>query len=259
VLIGADSAMTSAAGQQRTVQEVGVIKVETHFGELFSATTGAVGLSQRFRYELEQMLQGQELKKYQSKSPIRYATDISQRTLENFKKTLSPQQQHPQIGIGLGALVGFVCNSKAHLAEFDQMQFHPELKGLTNADGRPTTRPYVTMGSGQILADPFIAHMSDLLFGGGIPRLSEGRLLVAWTLQHVLRFNTGGVGGEMQIQALEKVNGKWTTNAVDVGETAQQVADIEKYVSHYWESIAQASAPDLGKQLSIPPASAASG
>jgi hypothetical protein len=249
VLIGADSAMISAAGHQHTVQETGVIKVEVHFGEIVSATTGAIGLSQRFRLELETMLQGSELRRFQSGSPVVYATELARRTIENFKKTLSPQQQHPQFGYGFGALVAFVCGGTAHLAEFDALQFHPELKGQVSADGKQKTRPYVTMGGGQVMADPFIAHVNHMLFGTDVPKLSEGRLLVAWTLRHVLAFSTGGVGGDMQIQALEKVGGKWTAHAVEVGEVQQQVADIEKYVGRYWASGAQ-SAPDLKQQLS---------
>jgi hypothetical protein len=108
------------------------------------------------------------------------------------------------------------------------------------------------MGSGQVMADPFIAHVNHMLFGSGVPKLNEGRLLVAWTLRHVIAFNTGGVGGEMQIQALEKVNGKWTVHGVDVGEIQQQVTDIEKYVGRYWESIGQGNIPDLKQQLSTP-------
>ena len=251
VLIGADSAMTSAAGQQRTVQETGVIKVETHHGEIISATTGAIGLSQRFRHELETMLQGQDLSRYQKKPPIVYATDVAHRTIENFRKTLSPQQQHPQFGFGLGALLAFVCGGKAHLVEFDGQQFHPELKGQAGEDGKQKTRSYVTMGSGQVMADPFIAHVNRVLFGSAVPKLSEGRLLVAWTLDHVLKLNTGGVGGDMQIQALEKVNNKWTAHSVEVGEIQQQVADIERYLGKYWESPPSA-APDIKQQLATP-------
>ncbi len=255
VLIGADSAMTTEAGfQQRTVEETGVIKVETHFNEIISATTGPIGLAQRFRHELETMLQGQELRKYKTGSPIVYATEVSRRALENFRKTLSPQQQHLQFGIGLGALMAFVCGNSAHLVEFDHLQFHPELKGETSTDGRQKTRPYVTMGGGQIMADPFIAHVKRILFGNDvIPKLSEGRLLVAWTLRHVVLLSPGGVGGDMQIQALEKVDGKWAAHAVDVGEIQQQVDDIEKYLGRYWASIAQESVPDLKEQLNAPP------
>jgi hypothetical protein len=239
---------------QRTVQETGVVKIETHFGEIVSATTGAIGLSQRFRHELETMLHGQELRKYQSGSPVVFATEISRRTLDNFRKTLSPQQQQPQFGIGLGALVAFVCGGKAQLTEFDPLQFHPELKGQINPDGRQKTRPYVTMGAGQIMADPFIAHVNYMLFGSGVPKLSEGRLLVAWTLRHVLAFNTGGVGGDMQIQALEKINGKWAAHGVDVGEIQQQVDDIEKYVGRYCGSSTQTTIPDLKQELATPTA-----
>ena len=99
------------------------------------------------------------------------------------------------------------------------------------------------------MADPFIAHASRMLFGKDVPKLSEARLLVAWTLQHVISYNTGGVGGEMQIAVLEKSpEGKWNAHALDVGEVSQQVMDIEKYIGAYWTSAAT-TAPNLAEQI----------
>ena len=146
VIIGTDSAMTSTAGpMQRTVQETDCVKIDIHFGEIVTATTGAIGLSQRFRHELETLLQGNELQKHRNKAPVLYATEVAQKSLANFQKTLSPQQQHPHVGLGLGALMAFVSQGRAHLVEFEGMQFHPELKGVLSNAGKPTTRPYVTM------------------------------------------------------------------------------------------------------------------
>jgi hypothetical protein len=257
VIIGTDSAMTSMAGpMHRTVQETDCEKIDIHFGEIITATTGAIGLAQRFRHELETLLAGKELDKHRSKAAVLYATEVAQKSLANFQKTISPQQQHPHIGLGIGALMAFVSQGRAHLVEFEFTQFHPELKGVLTNTGKPATRPYVTMGGGQPMADPFIAHASRMLFGKDVPMLSEARLLVAWTLQHVIAYNTGGVAGEMQISVLDKnAAGKWSAHALDVGEVAQQVMDIEKYIGAYWTSAATA-APDLAAQLNevAPPA-----
>jgi 20S proteasome alpha/beta subunit len=253
IVIGADSATTSTAGHQRTLQETGVAKIEIHYGEIITAATGAVGLAQRFREELTTMLQGKELAAFRNKSAVRCATDLSHRTMQNFQKTLSPLQQNPNHGLGLGALVAFVSENKPQLVEFDHLQFHPEVKGVSAADGKPRTRPYVTMGSGQVMADPFIAHVHRMLFGNGkVPTLSEGRLLVAWTLQHVISYNTGGVAGDLQMAVLEKQDNKWVAHTSDCGEVAQQVTDIESYIGRYWEPPAQ-PALDLRQQIEAAP------
>ena len=249
VVVGTDSAMTSTAGHQHTIQEIGVVKIEIHFGEMISATTGPIGLSQRFRMQLERSLDGKELRRFQGKSPIHFATAIAEEAHKEFRKTLSPMQQHPNFGYGLGALVAFGCDEGPQLVEFDALQFHPELKGLTGDDGKQKSRPYVTMGSGQLMGDPFVAHIHRLLFKDAMPTVSEGRLLVAWTLKHVIDYNSGGVAGEQQMAVLQKGKGGWVAEIVDPGEALQAVADIEKYVSSYWTHLKGARPPDLDKEL----------
>lgn len=245
VVIGTDSAMTSTAGHQHTVQETGVIKIEIHFNEMISATTGAIGLSQRFRMQLERCLDGKELRKLQGKSPIHFATTVAEEAHKEFRKTLSPMQQHPNYGYGLGALLAFGCDEGPQLVEFDALQFHPELKGLTGEDGKQKSRPYVTMGSGQPMGDPFVAHIHRLLFKDDMPTVSEGRLLVAWTLKHVIDYHWGGVAGAKQMAVLQKGKGGWIAETVDPGEAEQAVADIEKYVSNYWAHLKGAKPPDI--------------
>jgi 20S proteasome alpha/beta subunit len=172
VIIGTDSAVTTAANvYQRTLQETGCLKIDVHFGEIITAVTGDIGLAQRFKYELETLLQGKQIEKFKSMSPVPYVTAIAHNTIENFKKTTSAQQHNLQFGWGLGGLVAFVAQDKPQLAEFSATQFHPELKGLTTSDGKPTNRPYVTMGGAQAMADPFIAHASRMLFGTNVPNL----------------------------------------------------------------------------------------
>ena len=97
------------------------------------------------------------------------------------------------------------------------------------------------------MADPFMAHVNRLLFGSKVPNVQEARLLVGWTLKHVIDYNTGGVGGDIQIAVLEKPAGKWSARLVDVEEIKQQVADIEDHVSRYWTM--PKKAPDLGTGL----------
>ena len=68
------------------------------------------------------------------------------------------------------------------------------------------------------------------------------------------RYNTGLVGGKLQLAALEKVNGTWSAHHVDPGEIEQQVGDLEAYISEFREkqepdAAAEASTVDLHKEL----------
>lgn len=100
------------------------------------------------------------------------------------------------------------------------------------------------MGSGQCLGDPFLAHIHRLLCGKVLPDIHKGKLLVSWTLDHVIRYNTGGIGGDQQIVVLSSKNNDWRTERVDAGEIRQQVSDIEKHIENY---------PALQKEKEVSP------
>ena len=124
VVIGADSAMTHAAGVQPVMKVTGGVKLETPFNRFITATTGPVGLGQRFHQELHDLLQEpKELDKWSNqKPPVEFATKLAQVTIDNLKKTVSPHQQHPQIGWEFGALLGFASKKYGpQLVEFDQL------------------------------------------------------------------------------------------------------------------------------------------
>ena len=79
-------------------------------------------------------------------------------------------------------------------------------------------------------------------------------MAVAWTVDHVRRYNTGLVGGKLQLAILEKRNGIWTARHEDPGETEQQVVALEGYISEFVEkqqpdAAAEASKIDLDKVL----------
>jgi len=87
-----------------------------------------------------------------------------------------------------------------------------------------------------------------------VPTVARAKLVVAWTVDHVRRYNVGMVGGKLQLAVLEKLNGAWKAHHEDPGETEQQVASLEKYVSELGEkqqpdAAAQASKVDVDKVL----------
>jgi hypothetical protein len=129
------------------------------------------------------------------------------------------------------------------------MQFHPEIKGELDSAGHLKSKPFATMGIGQPLADPFIAHAHRVLFGvDTLPTIAQGRLLVTWTLGHVLRHATAGVGGDLRIAQLQRGNG-WRSESIDVDEAQQQVREIEAYIGRFGHPEVPAAQVDLREQL----------
>jgi len=218
--------------------ETGASNIDIPFGNapLIVATTGSVGMSLRMMPEPRtNWAEGRNLKKFQRNNPIKFATELAAVVTDNFRRTFSPVMSNPQIGFGSGALVGFVAQDKTHLVEFDVVQFQPDLKGVTDAAGHWRTRPYATMGIGQTMGDPFLAEAHVLLFGrDSVPSVSQARILVTWALKHVIRYNTGMIGGPIQLAMLEKRNDTWRAAHIDAGESEQVVGQIEERIRAFW-------------------------
>ena len=68
--------------------------------------------------------------------------------------------------------------------------------------------PFVAIGIGQPIADPFLAFLKRLLWLESQPTLAKGRLAAIWTIDHVRLTNPGGVGGKIQVAMLSGKPGK---------------------------------------------------
>jgi hypothetical protein len=191
---------------------------------------------------------------YEVIGPVELGRIIAEVVVDDFKRTQSNYQANN--GWGLGALFAFVNNDTPHLIDFDPVQFHPELKGLPDPERGDQDRIWrcVTWGAGARLADAFLAHAYRILFKEQTPTVARAKLAVAWTVDHVGKYNIGLVGGKLQLAVLEKRNGAWIAHHEDPGETQGQVASLEGYISMFREkqepeAAAEASAIDVHKAL----------
>ena len=112
---------------------------------------------------------------------------MSAHTIDDFASTKAKEGQ-------FGALVAFSSQNEFHLCEFAIDDFQPELK--------TGDRWFVSMGSGQPIADPFLGLIRRVFFKDSQPRLNEGIFAVLWTLEHAIDLNTGGIDGPAQIGIL---------------------------------------------------------
>ncbi len=250
VIIGADSAVTYSPVSDPnfyTAEAASGRKVYVVHNEIVVATTGEVGLGQRLVRFLQDALSDQNQRNdFLNAPPANAGTWISQNATANFKQTLAPWER----SYNLGALVGVVVQNEPRLYWFDQQNFRPELVGERDETGQFRTLPLITHGGGQKLADPFLLHAHRVLFGEGhFPDVGEGRLLVAWTLDHVIRYNVGGVGGAQCIVALERHNDGWQTAEVDVDEMNESVKDIENHIRAYEQPKPEDAGLDLHAEL----------
>ena len=286
VVIGSDSAFASGVipGHFTMEQQDKALKIELIGTDAITATTGFVGLAHRFNEQIsvlfpalkekfyigemlqrtphlctpiQQSLLGQVKQDdipFNKLSTVGLARIISQVVIADFQKTKSALQNVPATGWGLGALLAFVKDDVPQLVEFDPLQFHPEVKGLPDPKRGDRVYRAVSMGAMTSMSDPFLAHAYRVLFGERIPTVDRAKLVVAWTIDHVTKYNFGTVGGKLQLAVLEKTKDTWTAHHSDPGEIEQQVEGLEKYITEYRhkqqpDAAAEASQVNIDEEL----------
>jgi hypothetical protein len=147
VVIGSDSAATYSTRDRATVEQP-VRKLFLFDGRIITATTGPVGLGQRFRKIVGNVGDVFDTPDPGSSSPpdaIEVGKRISRRTQKDFMDTLMNRPDTKASLDDLGALVALSSDGGTELAEFAEATLQPELK---NADAGY----FATLGSGQSIA-----------------------------------------------------------------------------------------------------------
>ena len=185
------------------------------------ATTGSVGLGQRLRAFVSEAARGNVFKNLKLREAT---TRVSTNFLQDCQKSFVPHSSHS--GWGFGAILAAVIEGKPHLVEYDVSTFQPEV--------REDKLHFVSMGSGQTLADPFLAFVSRVLWKSQQPTLQEAKLGVYWALSHTIALAPGGVGGEIKLAALRQVDGNWIASLLEnAQEQAEHIEALERSIADY--------------------------
>ena len=96
--------------------------------------------------------------------------------------------------------------------------------------------PFVSIGIGQPIADPFLAFIRRIFWPDRLPNLSEGIFAVLWTLQHAIKTAPAGIGDPPQIIVLEQADREWKAREIleaDMAEHKQSIESAEKALTDY--------------------------
>jgi hypothetical protein len=96
--------------------------------------------------------------------------------------------------------------------------------------------PFVSIGSGQAIADPFLALLRRLLWPNREPSLGEATFAIVWTLHHAILTNPGGVADPMQVVWLERDSKARQLTDDDLLEHRQRVQELEVALTRHVES-----------------------
>jgi hypothetical protein len=186
------------------------------------AGTGAVGLGQRFQSIVHQAW---DAKAFGGKC-IECCRGLTHNAVNDFKNTSVPFSREE--GWGFGALMAAPLEDRPQLVEFGVLDFQPEIKN--------EKLHFVSMGSGQMLAEPFMGFISRVIWGGNPPDVQSATLGVFWALRHAIQMAPGGVGEPIRIATLRREKGQWKARILEdeeLQEPSQHIAAIEERIRLY--------------------------
>lgn len=186
VVLGADSSTTFGLPDGGRSIEQPSHKIDVVEGHVIVASTGSVGLAQRFRAIVEEAWRSRSFKG----NPIDAGKHLCRKMLEDLTFTGLRPGQH-------GALLAFPCAGNPCLCEFALADFQPELKQSDRIW-------YCAMGSAQPIMDPFLGFIRSVFWQSGQPTVQDGIFAVTWTLDHAIEVNPGGVNGPARVAVLER-------------------------------------------------------
>lgn len=232
VVIGSDSIATSTHGAMNLMQMESDDKIRIFNDKVIAATTGSVGYAQRLHYHLDKAINGGgflTIKKSERPQLLckKFITDLLS----------SNAPSPPPLGINFGALVAVEIENEPCLIEYAPHNFQPEFKENRHF--------YVAMGSGQPLAEPFLAFVSRVLWKGALPDIRLGRFGLFWALTHTISLAPGTIGGDIKLATLSRSNNNWVAvRNADHQEAAQFISGVEERIGASIHEDAGVGAPE---------------
>lgn len=238
VVVGADGAATlgNTTGQRTVVQPVS--KLEVIQGHIVMGVSGPVGLSQLYCDRIDQL--------WRSNS---FGRDVSRPDVMRLLRDAIFQDAQHAISRA-AASVPFLGNNAAGIALSSSLialpvggtTGRPELiqcdhTGLSEA--ATDDLPYVAIGSGQSLADPFLAFLRHIFWPSSLPNLGQGVFATVWALDHAIRVSPGGVSEPIQVATLARQGRELIAkefSSSDLQEHRVNIQEAESYLSRYFES-----------------------
>lgn len=220
VVIGADSIATSSMGPHPLIHLEADPKIQLFNNAVIMATTGPVGFSQRLHYHIDAAVKGNVFNNFTARDAT---TNISKRLLADLQESKAPSW--PQEGLRFGGLMAAAVKDGPFLAEFGTTDFQAEMKTGKIFFG--------SMGSDQMLADPFLAFVCRVLWKNEMPSVDHGKFGVYWVLDHTIKLAPGKVGLPIRLATLRQVNGVWVASEQDTQESAQYIDSLEEHIANF--------------------------
>lgn len=233
VVVGADSAATLGAAGQETVKEI-TTKLYLVKDSIVLGLSGPIGLAQRY-YGLLDAMPTPERQGLSNSRPHDASTKIS-----------GMLWQHAQVEYQRAQVVSQAVGTRAALIH----AHHATVVALrvqgtdrlfqfseTCAPEEATEElPYVSIGSGQQNADPFLAFVRRIYWPRSVPNLSGGIFATLWTLIQTIQSSPGRVGEPITIATLHNGRARFLDDS-EMEEHRQAIRELEDSVRRFRDEL----------------------
>ncbi len=234
IVLGADGAATNITMGTQTIRQQVKKKLFVIADQIVIGTSGPVGLGQRFKGVVDSLYRNGSLFKDPATSAYRRPHELMTFLRIEFWKHIELEIQiamattqvlapnltmNDALAWSLVALP--VPNERTPcLFQFDQ-QASPE--------EATDDLPFAAIGSGQLIADPFLAFMRRIYWPDRLPTLAEGTLAAYWTLHHAIETHPGGVADPKQVVLIrEEKKGVWKARELSKEEGEEHLEHVKK-------------------------------
>lgn len=228
VVLGADSAATyaTALGQQHTIKQQTSRKLDIIGADVVFGLSGPVGLGQSYKDDIASFV-----KTKGNRASWKSIGQAKQFFTDTMWKHAGPAWDRARVvAQTTGAQVAMQDSAAQTVVAFpvgDEpclVQFTPQCQPEEATAGLP----FLSIGSGQPVADPFLAFIRRVFWPQQPPSLSDGILATLWTITHTIQAQPGGVALPIRIVTLKKnKNDKWRAEELPEGELGEHQQMIE--------------------------------
>lgn len=253
VVIAADSAATFGFLGQHTIKQP-YTKVEIIDDTILLGVSGPVGLAQRFAGELQAAWQNQALRGQEHWQAM---TTLRQKFLPHIEVEFkAAQASMPVIGNAAlesalsQTLVALPVKHEPHLFQFDH-------QGAPEAATR--SLPFVCIGSGRAVADPFLAFLKQVFWQADtLPTSAQAVFATLWTVRQSIEVAPGGLAEPVHVYTLSPDGPGWKAREIeetDLQEHFQAMEEAKGALRDFRARVQNAS-EDVPPPPSAPPESA---
>jgi len=252
VVLSADSQATFATAGlgQQTIKQQTSKKLHIIRERFVLGVSGSIGLGQSYESEISNRLRN----KGGSKARFGTVADAKKFFSEAMWEHAKTAWEHANLAVhsigqaaiqeaAHGAVVALPVADSPCLIQFTQL-CQPE---EANAE-----LPFLSIGSGQPVADPFLSFLRRILWPDRMPTVSDGILAALWTVTHTIQAQPELVSEPIQVVTLRKYGGEWQAHELskgDLGEPYQAIEAMEEELRTVREIFsAQPTSPMPDKQ-----------